>query len=130
MAASLELRSPFLDHHVVELGLALPPALARGQDGPRKAFAGTLPPDTLHGPKTGFGVPLDRWFRDELRDHSDDLLLGGPDRGLFRTRRARAAAPRAPGPRRRPRAPALVPVCLELWQRTYVDSATALTSHL
>src|SRR5579862_8314042 len=83
MAASLELRSPLLDHRVVELGLALPPALASGKEALRRAFARDLPPETLARDKMGFGVPLDRWFRDELRETAADLLLGGPERGLF-----------------------------------------------
>ncbi len=83
MAVSLELRSPFLDHHVVELGLALPPELARGKAALKQAFAHALPPAIAQRGKTGFGVPLDRWFREELREKSEDLLLGH-SAGLFR----------------------------------------------
>jgi asparagine synthase (glutamine-hydrolysing) len=83
MAVSLELRSPFLDHHVVELGLALPPELARGKAALKQAFAADLPASTAARGKTGFGVPLDRWFRGELRETSEDLLLGHTA-GLFR----------------------------------------------
>ena len=63
MAVSLELRSPFLDHHVIELGLALPPELARGKAALKQAFAADLPPEIAARGKTGFGVPLDGWFR-------------------------------------------------------------------
>src|SRR5205807_3067073 len=63
MAHSLELRSPFLDHEVVELGLALPDGLkTRGREGKvalRRAFAAELPPEVAERGKTGFGVPLD-----------------------------------------------------------------------
>jgi asparagine synthase (glutamine-hydrolysing) len=83
MAVSLELRSPFLDHHVVELGLALPPELARGKAALKQAFAAELPPSISARGKSGFGVPLDRWFREELRETSEDLLLGHTA-GLFR----------------------------------------------
>jgi asparagine synthase (glutamine-hydrolysing) len=86
MAHSLELRSPFLDHEVVALGLALPDSLkTRGRQGKvalRRAFATELPPDVLHRGKTGFGVPLGRWFRSDLRDLAHDLLSN--DRGWFR----------------------------------------------
>jgi asparagine synthase (glutamine-hydrolysing) len=86
MAHSLELRSPFLDHEVVGLGLALPDSLkTSGREGKvalRRAFAGDLPPEVAGRGKTGFGVPLGRWFREDLRDAADDLLA--TDRGWFR----------------------------------------------
>jgi len=86
MAHSLELRSPFLDHEVVALGLALPDSLkTHGREGKvalRQAFAGELPPEVAGRGKTGFGVPLGRWFRSDLRDAAHDLLT--VDRGLFR----------------------------------------------
>src|SRR5262245_16530545 len=84
MAVSLELRSPFLDHRVVELGLSLPTYLAAGKAALKQAFAADLPSEIAGRGKSGFGVPLDRWFRDELRPLAHDLLLGGEDRGLFR----------------------------------------------
>jgi asparagine synthase (glutamine-hydrolysing) len=86
MAHSLELRSPFLDHEVVALGLALPDRLkTRGREGKvalRRAFAHDLPPDIATRGKTGFGVPLGRWFRDDLRELARDILA--TDRGWFR----------------------------------------------
>jgi asparagine synthase (glutamine-hydrolysing) len=86
MAHSLELRSPFLDHEVVTLGLALPDSLkTSGREGKvalRRAFAGDLPPEVAARGKTGFGVPLGRWFREDLREVADDLLT--TNRGWFR----------------------------------------------
>jgi asparagine synthase (glutamine-hydrolysing) len=86
MAHSLELRSPFLDHEVVALGLALPDSLkTRGREGKvalRRAFAADLPAEVADRGKAGFGVPLGRWFRSDLRDVAHDLL--SKDRGWFR----------------------------------------------
>jgi asparagine synthase (glutamine-hydrolysing) len=86
MAHSLELRSPFLDHEVVALGLALPDSLkVRGREGKvalRRAFADLLPAEVTTRGKTGFGVPLGRWFRSDLRELAHDLLSS--DRGWFR----------------------------------------------
>jgi len=86
MAHSLELRSPFLDHEVLSLGLALPDRLkTHGREGKvalRRAFAGDLPPDVAKRGKTGFGVPLGRWFRDDLHELARDVLA--TDRGWFR----------------------------------------------
>jgi asparagine synthase (glutamine-hydrolysing) len=86
MAHSLELRSPFLDHAVVELGLTLPDRLkVRGREGKvalKRAFADDLPPQVATRGKKGFGVPLGRWFREDLRELARDLLTN--DRGWFR----------------------------------------------
>jgi asparagine synthase (glutamine-hydrolysing) len=86
MAHSLELRSPFLDHEVLELGLALPDSLKtkrrEGKVSLRRAFAAELPAQITERGKTGFGVPLGRWFRADLRDAAHDLLSA--DRGWFR----------------------------------------------
>ena len=86
MAHSLELRSPLLDHEVLELGLALPDDLKlKGREGKqalRRAFAELLPAEVADRGKTGFGVPLARWFREDLRDLAGDVLL--VDGGLFR----------------------------------------------
>jgi asparagine synthase (glutamine-hydrolysing) len=86
MAHSLELRSPFLDHEVISLGLALPDRLkTQGRDGKmalRRAFADELPPDVASRGKMGFGVPLGRWFRDDLRELAHDVL--STERGWFR----------------------------------------------
>jgi asparagine synthase (glutamine-hydrolysing) len=71
---------------VVELGLALPDSLkVQGREGKvalRRAFGAELPADVARRGKTGFGVPLGRWFRSDLKDLSRDLLLN--DRGWFR----------------------------------------------
>jgi len=123
MAMSLELRSPFLDHHVVELGLALPRELAWGKRALKEAFAADLPPEIVSRPKTGFGVPLDAWFRGELRPLADELLLGGPDRGLFRRPElARLLSEHAAG--QADHGHRLWCLCLlELWQRTHLDAS-------
>ncbi len=79
MANSLEARCPFLDPEVVGLALAIPSALKRdglaGKKILKEAFAALLPAEILARPKQGFGVPLARWFRNELRTMTSDLLL-------------------------------------------------------
>ena len=121
MAVSLELRAPFLDHRVVELGLALPRDLAFGKMALKQAFAAELPQGIATRPKTGFGVPLDRWFRGELRDTARDLLLAR-DRGLFRRAELERLL-REHVDRRADHGHRLWCLCmLELWQRTYVDA--------
>lgn len=80
MAAGLEVRAPFLDHRLIELAATLPPATKqRGMQLKRvlkAAVADLLPPELLDRPKRGFGVPLDRWFRDDLASYVDAKLCG------------------------------------------------------
>jgi asparagine synthase (glutamine-hydrolysing) len=84
MAYSVEGRSPFLDHHLMEFAAALPPHLklrgTRGKAILKSALAGILPADILERPKMGFGVPLAQWFRTDLRDLPSELLLGRDSR--------------------------------------------------
>lgn len=91
MAHSLECRQPFLDHTVVKFAATLPATYkyrnGRGKQLLRQAFADRLPPEIWERPKMGFGVPLDRWFRAELKPMAHDLLLDqtARHRGIFRT---------------------------------------------
>ncbi|MEO6529198.1 MAG: asparagine synthase (glutamine-hydrolyzing) [Gemmatimonadaceae bacterium] len=70
MSVSLEARVPLLDHHLVEFAAALPSRL-KVRDGVgkwilRRAITGLVPDRVLAHPKRGFGVPLERWFREDL----------------------------------------------------------------
>ncbi|HTK51466.1 MAG TPA: asparagine synthase (glutamine-hydrolyzing) [Gemmatimonadaceae bacterium] len=72
MAASLESRVPFLDHHLIEWAAQLPPDVKlRGGSGKalvRLAAERVLPRSITHAKKRGFLVPLTRWLRDRGRD--------------------------------------------------------------
>src|SRR5207253_7580295 len=80
MASSLEARCPLLDTALTEYAASLPDALKldgrRTKQILRDAFSDLIPADIDRRPKTGFGVPLDAWFRGELRDYVRDTLLG------------------------------------------------------
>jgi len=80
MAASLEGRSPFLDHEIVQWSARLPDSLkVRGRSGKyllKKAFADYLPENVKSHGKQGFGIPLAAWFRGPLLAWSRELLLG------------------------------------------------------
>jgi len=79
MAYSLEARSPFLDHNVVEFGLGLPHHLrhSKGQDKYllRQLARKLVPAELIDRPKMGFGVPKADWLRGPLRTAARDLLL-------------------------------------------------------
>jgi asparagine synthase (glutamine-hydrolysing) len=130
MAHSLELRSPFLDWEVLEVGISLPDALKlrgrRGKEALRRAFAEALPPPVASRAKSGFGVPLADWFRGELRDLAGDLLLeGARRRGQLRPQAVEAllrehARGRADHGHR-----LWCLLMLELWQRTHLEARPA-----
>jgi asparagine synthase (glutamine-hydrolysing) len=80
MAASLELRPPFLDHRLVELAFSLPSSVkVRGGVTKwvvKQVARRYLPADIVDRRKVGFRVPLDSWFRSGLREMAWDLLTG------------------------------------------------------
>jgi asparagine synthase (glutamine-hydrolysing) len=123
MAASLELRPPFLDHRVVELAFGLPSAV-KVRSGTTKWVVKQvarryLPDEVVDRKKVGFKVPLDAWFRHGLREMARDLLTGPSsfvaevlDRGAV----ARLLAEHESGDRNeQPRIWALL--SLEVWHR-------------
>src|SRR5207302_1753302 len=87
MAHSLELRSPLLDYEVLEVGVSLPESL-RGKKALRQAFGPDLPHEVVDRRKSGFGVPISRWFRGELRELAADLLLDARTRARGQLRPA------------------------------------------
>jgi asparagine synthase (glutamine-hydrolysing) len=79
MAASVELRVPFLDHRMVEFAARLPIACKIRNDQTKflfkKAMEPYLPKEIIYQRKKGFPVPVAEWFRGELYDIATDLLL-------------------------------------------------------
>jgi asparagine synthase (glutamine-hydrolysing) len=79
MAASIEMRVPFLDHRMVELAFSLPTRykIRRGVSKwvVKEVARRYLPDEIVDRPKVGFRVPIDDWFRGELRDMARDRLL-------------------------------------------------------
>jgi asparagine synthase (glutamine-hydrolysing) len=131
MAHSLEVRSPFLDHEVVEFAASLPLRLKlRGFTQKyvlRRAMRGLLPEPILRRPKMGFGVPIDHWFRHELREMAYDVLLDARarQRGYFRPEVVRRYLDEHVQGRanHHPRLWSLL--VLEQWHRVFVDTRPA-----
>ncbi len=79
MAASLELRPPFLDHHLVELAFSLP-SNVKLRHGVTKwvvkeVARSLLPAEIVDRRKAGFRVPIATWLRGSMRDMAHDRLL-------------------------------------------------------
>lgn len=80
MAHGLEVRAPFLDHHLVEWAVRLPTSIKlRGAEGKhvlKKAMEPMLPHEVLYRRKMGFSVPLGLWFRGSLKEHIAEVVGG------------------------------------------------------
>ena len=78
MACSLEARAPFLDYKFVEFANSIPFQLKlKGTQSKfilKRALHGKLPPEILARGKKGFGIPVAKWFRGELRELVQDTL--------------------------------------------------------
>ena len=89
MAQSLEARSPFLDHELMEWAATIPEEQRFEGNEPKsllkQAMEPYLPRELLHRPKMGFGVPIDVWLRSDMREFAYDTLLDSTarQRGLF-----------------------------------------------
>lgn len=79
MANSLEGRSPLLDHKMMEFAASMPSNMkikgTRLKYIFKKALSKALPKEILSRGKMGFGLPIDRWFRNELKDYSYEILM-------------------------------------------------------
>jgi asparagine synthase (glutamine-hydrolysing) len=90
MANSLEARVPFLDHQFIEEVAGIPSHLKlKGSTTKfilKKAFSDFLPEAILKRRKMGFGVPVSRWFKKELKDYIYEILLDSRtlNRGYFK----------------------------------------------
>ncbi|HEU5130459.1 MAG TPA: asparagine synthase-related protein, partial [Pyrinomonadaceae bacterium] len=89
MAVSLEARSPFLDHHVIEFAASLPQNLKARRLTTKyllkKVLRKLLPSENLNRRKMGFGVPIGHWFRGKMQPFLREVILSDKAlrRGLF-----------------------------------------------
>ena len=90
MANSLEARSPFLDHKLIEFAASLPESIKMNRFRPKsmlkKVAARLVPKEVVYRQKMGFGVPVGNWFRGEMKDFVRGVLLSESSlkRGIFK----------------------------------------------
>ena len=127
MAYGLEARSPFMDHPVVELAARMPRRLKlRGRRGKQiltETFRDLLPESIQTRPKMGFGVPLDHWFRGELREMLTDTLLDtrSLQRGYFNPATVRRLVDEHTSAQWDHSARLWLLLVFELWHRHFID---------
>jgi asparagine synthase (glutamine-hydrolysing) len=128
MAHGLETRSPLLDHIMMEWAMGLPEnaKMTRGVTKAlfKSAMKSYLPAELLRRPKMGFSCPVDRWFRNELKELAYDTLLSqsARERGLFRPEYIRRVLNEHCDKSRDHHTRLWPLLMLELWFRMWIDA--------
>ncbi len=127
MAVSLEARSPFLDHHVIEFAASLPENYkVRGLTTKyilKRVLKGLLPQENLVRPKMGFGVPVGHWFRNQMQAFVREVLLSesATKRNLFKPEAVRYMVDQHTEGRQDFAHQLWSLLMLELWYRRFID---------
>lgn len=124
MAVSVESRVPLLDHRLVEFMATVPPEIKFANGNSKHLFKNTLknvlPKEILERKdKMGFPVPLNQWFKNELKDFVADVLFSqrAKERGIYNIKKIEDAYNKETQFGRI----SWGLLCLELWHRVYVD---------
>lgn len=128
MAASLEARSPLLDHNLIDfVTQQIPTKLKlKGLETKyifKKALKGIVPDEILYREKQGFGVPINEWINKELRGRIREDLLSKKtlERGYFEPKYIELLLNEHSKPGKDHSDPLWTLWMLELWQRRFVD---------
>lgn len=128
MAAGVEVRVPFLDLELVEFAQKIPLHYKqRGSEGKwvlKKAMEPYLPKDVIYRPKSGFGAPLRRWMRFDLREMLGDVLGEASlrRRGLFDSNAVQKLITANDTGKTDASYTLLSLMCVELWCRQFMDA--------
>ncbi len=127
MSAGVEVRVPLLDLDLIEFAARIPaPMKQRGSEGKsifKEAMQDMLPHDVVYRPKSGFGAPLRRWLRHELRPLVEDTLDSAVlrRRGFFDPNAVRALIDDDRQGRIDGSYTIFALMCFELWCRRFID---------
>ncbi|HUV39350.1 MAG TPA: asparagine synthase (glutamine-hydrolyzing), partial [Planctomycetota bacterium] len=127
LAFGLEVRCPFLDPELVALAQRIPMkqklSLFTGKRILRKTFRDRLPAKVRKRRKMGFGVPLGRWFRGELRGMLNDVLLSqrARERGVLKPHAVQGLIEEHQAGHADHSARLYALLFLELWFREFID---------
>ena len=127
MAAGVEVRVPFLDLELVEFAASIPMQFKQRNRQVKwvlkKAMESYLPHNVIYRPKSGFGAPLRRWMRFELRELIGDLLSEDSlsRRGLFNAAAVQRLIKQNDTGRVDASYTLLSLLCIEIWCRRFLD---------
>jgi asparagine synthase (glutamine-hydrolysing) len=127
MAVSLEARSPFLDHRLMEFAASLPARFKlRGLTTKhllKRVLRGLLPAENLTRRKMGFGVPISHWLRNELKSFLVETVLSerALRRGYFKPAVVRQLVAQHTEGKRDYSHQLWTLLMLELWHQEFID---------
>lgn len=125
MASTLEARSPFLDHHLIDLAASLPENVKLGGNTTKPLLRTLaerhLPDEIVHAPKRGFEIPLLRWMSDDMNAMLYERVLDPSSYCMTHFDRGQLEALLSGNGWDRKRWSACVwgLLCLEIWWRNY-----------
>ncbi len=128
MAVSLETRTPLLDHKLIEFVCGIPSSLKLNGEVTKSLFkravSELVPRELLERPKQGFGVPIQKWINQELREQIHGTLTGGRarGRGYFDSKHIELLLSEHERGRRDHSAQIWSLFMLELWHRKFIDA--------
>jgi asparagine synthase (glutamine-hydrolysing) len=132
MACSLEGRSPFLDHELMQFAAGLPERLkvnaVEKKIALRRIMQGVLPEQILAAPKRGFQPPVAAWLRGDLCGYTRDVLLDpvSRDRGYFKAEAVKSLIDEHTAGIADHSQGIWTLLMLELWHREFVDEPRAV----
>jgi len=127
MAHSIEAPEPLLDHKLIEFVQTIPASLKlRGSVGKhilKAGVRGLIPDEIIDRQKQGFGVPIGRWFNNELRELLYDTLTDSRtrQRGYFNQSAVEEILEEHRRRRRDNSTHLWGLLTLELWHRAFID---------
>jgi len=127
MANSLEGRSPFLDHKMLEFSAAMPSNMKiKGMKLKyilKKALRSKIPDNILDRRKMGFGIPVDKWFRVDLKDYVYEILMSDNSlgRGYFKKESVKKLLDEHVAGKANNGARIWSLLFLELWHKEFID---------
>jgi asparagine synthase (glutamine-hydrolysing) len=133
MAVGVEVRVPFLDLDLVEFAYRIPSRFKQhGADGKwvlKKAMEPYLPHEVIYRPKSGFGAPIRRWMRVELREMLSEILGEASlhRRGLFDPLAVQRLIAANDSGKVDASYTLLSLLCVELWCRRFIDQSARNT---
>jgi len=128
MQAGVEVRVPFLDLDLVKFASKIPDKFKYRKNQSKwilkKAMEGRLPKDIIYRPKTGFGLPIRHWVRNELKEFIGDILSKESieKRGFFNPHNVHKLIIDNERGKKDASYTIFSILCIEIWCRHFLDS--------